>query len=931
MSNVSTARCACLAFAAVLALWLGTAPAQAAFGIAGFDGETLDATGAAYTQAGGHPFTASTSIQFNRTTDVEGNAIPDESVRRIEVEMPPGFVGNPRATPTRCTDAELTGGPPFSIGECPISSQVGIVHLEVEDFFPLTTVPVYNMVPAADEPAHLGIRYATTDIHISPSVRSDGDYGITATLNDVSNAIPLVGTMLTLWGVPADPRHDTQRGFCILTPDPEDVCHTDAPLSAFWTLPTTCTQPDVGLKTRLHAESWLGSTADASFVSHLPPGLPNPGPPQGPTGCDQVPFNPTFDLQTTTSAADSPTGLETDIVIPQGGLSTPNGIASSTLRDVTVTLPQGMSVNPSSANGLAACSPAEIGLLGNSFPEPNPIRFDRQPASCPDGSKLGTVSIDTPLLEDPLTGSIYLAQQGSNPFGSLLAIYIVAEGHGVTIKLPGRISTDPQTGAVTAQFSDNPQLPFERLHARFFPGDRAALTLPERCGSYAATARFIPWSGGPAVERTSQIQVGPGPGGKCPAGNFNPQLNAGTVNPIAGRFSPFLLDISRDDGTQRVGSFQATLPEGLLAKLAGVPYCPEAALGTVPTGEGSGAGQVSKPSCPASSQVGTVTVGAGSGTSPLFVRTGKVYLTGPYKGAPLSLAVVVPALAGPFDLGNVVVRTALRVDPESAQVTAATDPLPTILQGLPLDLRNLRVDIDRSNFVLNPTSCDPMQVTSTIVGTGGAVAKPSDRFQVTSCERLGFKPRLSLRLRGGTRRGQHPKLIAKLTTRKNQANIGRLSVALPHSEFLAQEHIRTVCTRVQFAADACPKGSIYGYAVAHTPLLDKPLRGPVYLRANGGARPLPDLVLALHGQIDIDVAGFIDSVHGGLRTRFQRVPDAPISSVVLRMSGGKKSLLINSTNLCRSAHRATTKIEGHNGATHATRPPLRTNCRRRAG
>jgi hypothetical protein len=798
-----------------------------------------------------------------------------------------------------------------------------------ENFFEVTTVPVYNMVAPADEPAQLGIRYLTTDIHIATRVRSEGDYGITAALEDVSNAIPLLGTTLKLWGVPADPVHDAERGNCLVTPEPSDECGTDAPALAFWTLPTACPPAGSGLEERMRAESWLGSSDAAAFTTHQPPAAPGPGPPQGPSGCDRVPFEPSFTARATTTAADSPTGLQVEMAIPQQGLTSATGTASSELRDAIVTLPEGMTVNPSSAAGLAACSPAQIGLRGSGFPQPRPIRFSAAPADCPNAAKLGTVEIQTPLLEDPLRGGVYLAQQGSNPFGSLLAIYLVAEGHGVVVKLPGRIAADPTTGRVTASFEDNPQLPFERLRVELFSGQRASLTTPERCGSYPVSARMVPWSGGTPVEAASEVTIGAGPGGSpCPSGGFDPKLAAGTRNPVAGRFSPFLLDLSRADGSQRLGSFAATLPEGLLAKLAGVPYCPEAALAAVPGGEGTAAAQLASPSCPVASQVGTVTVGAGSGSSPLFVDSGRAYLAGPYKGAPLSLAVVTPALAGPFDLGNVVDRVALRLDPETTIVTADADPLPTILQGIPLDLREVRVDLGRGDFTLNPTSCDPMRVSSTVTGTAGAVAHPADRFQVSGCERLRFAPRLSLRLRGATRRGAYPKLTARLRAKQGEAGIGRVSVALPHAEFLAQEHIGTVCTRVQFAADNCPPASIYGFAEASTPLLAAPLKGPVYLRSNGGERRLPDLVAALRGQIEVDLVGFIDSVHGGLRTRFQQVPDAPVSSFTLRMKGGARSLLVNSTDLCRGQPRATVKMTGQNGKPHDTRPPLRRSCRR---
>ena len=420
-----------------------------------------------------------------------------------------------------------------------------------------------------------------------------------------------------------------------------------------------------------------------------------------------------------------------------------------------------------------------------------------------------------------------------------------------------------------------------------------------------------------------RIDRGPG-GGPCPDGRFDPKLVAGTVNPVAGSYSPFALTLTRDDASQRLRGLSVALPPGLLGKLEGIPYCADAALAAIPESDGSGAAQLASPGCPAASKLGTVAVAAGAGSSPFHLDTGRAYLAGPYKGAPLSMAIVTPALAGPFDLGNVVVRAALAVDPGSARITAVSDPLPTILHGIPLDLRELRVAIDRPEFTLNPTSCNPMAVVGTATSVEGREASMADRFQVGACERLGFGPALKLKLSGPTRRGAYPALRAELNAKAGQANIGRVSVALPHSQFLAQEHIGTVCTRVQFAADRCPAGSVYGRARAVTPLLDRPLEGPVYLRSS--SNPLPDLVAALDGQIEIDLVGRIDSVKGGIRTTFESVPDAPVSRFVLEMKGGRKGLLVNSRDLCGATGRAKVLIDGQNGKAADQNPALANSC-----
>jgi hypothetical protein len=677
---------------------------------------------------------------------------------------------------------------------------------------------------------------------------------------------------------------------------------------ALMTNPTVCS--GAALSTSVRVNSWQAP----DFVSGTSYDHDSEGNPFVFTGCDKVPFEASFEAQPTITQADSPTGLDVTLTLPQNEL--PEGISSASLREAVVTLPEGMAVDPSSAGGLGSCAPDQIGLGGNTQP------------SCPANSKIGSVQIDTPLLPNPLTGSVYLAQQGQNKFGSLLALYLVVDdpATGVLLKIPGKVETDPASGRVVARFTEAPQLPVASLRLHLDGGPRAALVTPPTCGTYTTQGEFSPWSGNAAVASTDTFQITSGPEGQpCPSGRFDPSLQAGTANPAAGKYSPFEVRISRTDGSGRLSKVSVKLPKGLLAKLAGIPYCSDDALGGIPTGEGTGAAQLASPSCPAASKVGTVAVAAGAGQSPFWAKTGSAYLAGPYKGAPLSLAVVTPAVAGPFDLGNVVVRVALHVDPETAQVTADSDPLPTILSGIPLDLREVRVTLDRDQFMVNPTSCAPSVVSAVLTSTGGATASPSVPFAASGCEGLGFAPRLALSLKGGTRRGAYPQLTAKLTAGPGQANLSRVAVQLPHTEFLAQGHIGTVCTRVQFAASQCPPRSIYGYAEARTPLLSQPLRGPVYLRSS--SHKLPDLVAALRGQIEIDLDGRIDSHNRGIRTTFATVPDAPITSFVLRMKGGKKSLLENSASLCgKAAGKAQVSMLGQNGAQHTTAPKLAAPC-----
>ena len=625
-------------------------------------------------------------------------------------------------------------------------------------------------------------------------------------------------------------------------------------------------------------------------------------------------------------------GLANMSTLRDGHPGTPSEeIATAELRDAVVRLPAGMSINPSSANGLEACSLAQVGISASG-------QSDGKAQNCPLASKLGTVEAISPAIDHKLGGALYLAAQNENPFGSLLATYLVVEDlkSGINVKLAGKVDPDPSSGQLTVSFRNNPQLPIEDINLHLFEGNRAALRTPSACGTHTTTATLTPWTapeGKDATPSSSFALTGEPNGGAClpnGAGAPNkPAFSAGTMTPTAKAFSPFVLKLAREDGSQPFKVIETTLPKGLLGKLAGVPYCSDAALASISTAEGTGAAERAHPSCPAASRIGINTAAVGAGTDPFFIDA-PVYLSGPYKGAPLSIAIVTPALAGPFDLGNVVVRAALRVNPESSQVTAVTDPLPSIIHGIPLDIRSIETRLDKPDFTLNPTNCSPMSVGGSLLSTTGASAALDNPFQVGDCARLGFKPSLAIKLKGGTKRSDHPALTAVLKARPGDANIAKTSVALPHSEFLAQDHIRTVCTRVQFSAGAgngagCPKGSIYGKASAITPLLDQPLKGPVYLRSSDN--PLPDLVVALHGQIDFNLVGRIDSKNGGIRTSFESVPDAPVTKFVLQMQGGQKGLLENSRNLCKSVNKASVAYAAQNGDGYTASPVLGNGCR----
>ncbi len=898
----------------------GFAPGDAGFGLG-----ITDRGGSAATEAGTHPYqlTVKTgwpvqAVGFFAATSIEGGA------RDLEMSLPEGVIVDPGATPARCTEALLeseAGGV-----ACPDASQVGIVKAEIDASSILkNTVPLYNVVPPPGHAAEFAFDPGIgAYIHLLGGVSRGGTYRLAVDSGDIPAKAPLISVRTTLWGNPSDESHDGQRGECA-------HFHGNCPIEPrsdkpLLTMPTSCSS---SLPVSARLDSWAnpGIWVRAATEAHDATGAP-----LGVEGCSRLLFHPQISVRPDVERAESPSGLEVDLRLPY--VDALNQPVEADLKDATVRLPEGMALNPSAAGGLESCSPAQIGLT--SPVGQTPARFDEAGSGCPDGAKIGSVELVTPLLDHPLPGAVYVAAPRLNPFGSLMAIYIVIDDpqSGVVIKLAGHVVGDPQTGQLTTTFSENPQLPFEEMKLHFFGGPRAALMTPQACGEYTTTTDMTPWSENGDAHPSDSFSIGSGPGGGAcvsSAGEApnSPSFSAGTINPVAGAYSPFVLRLKREDGSQRLSRIDTVLPEGLVGKLAGIPYCPEAAIAAA-AGK-SGADEQASPSCPGASEIGSVVVGAGAGPQPYYVR-GKAYLAGPYKGAPLSMVVVTPAVAGPFDLGTVVTRVALYVDPATAQITARSDALPSVLEGIPLDIRSVSLRMDRSRFTLNPTSCKATQVGGTALSLLGNAASLSDRFQVGECAALGFQPKLGLRLFGKAGRGAHPRLRAVLKMPKGGANIARTSVALPHSEFLDQGHLNNICTRVQFAEGGgngagCPAASIYGHAKAWSPLLDRPLEGPVYLRSS--SHKLPDLVAALNGQIQIALDGRIDSVNGGIRTTFTTVPDAPVSRFVLNMQGGRKGLLQNSTNICRGTFRAAASFDAQNGKVSDSEPPLRdSRCRR---
>jgi hypothetical protein len=905
---------------------VGTENAKAGF--EEFRAELTGADGRPASIAGSHPYQYTTSFGLNvipAPPQATGAVLPaGGDVKEIEVALPPGLAGNPQSI-ARCTAQQFTThknvfsplrGVFVTTNECPRASVVGVASVEqLEGVSNIESTPIYNLVPPKGMPAQLGFEILALPIYINTRVRSESDYGITGFLHNVTQAKRITAGRFTIWGTPWDKSHDGLRGECALSWESCEAEGEGAERS-FLRMPSSCGNPLVSM---MSLETWA-----------QPPGAASePSVEEVPTGCAAVPFEPAIESRPSTNAADSPAGLHFDLQIPQEEHEAPAATGEADLREASVTLPKGLVLNPASADGRMACAPAQVGL--STAPGTLPAHFSTAPAQCPDAAKVGSVEAVVPALDHPIVGGVYLATQEDNPFNSFAALYVVLEDpeSGIVVKLAGKVALDPATGQVTTTFADNPQVPVEHFRFDFFEGARAPLRTPMSCGDYTTTSTMTPWSApaGLPTNPSDSFHVGSGPQGPCPTGALDPKLDAGFANPTAGTYSPFSLRVSRADGTGEFAGLTTTPPLGFTARLAGVPYCPQAGIDQATAREhpGQGALELQSPSCPPASQVGTVTAGAGAGPTPIYT-SGRLYLAGPYKGAPLSLVAIIPAIAGPFDLGTVTSRVAARLDPETAQVTAVTDPLPLIRSGVVLDLRDLRVDIDRPNFALAPTSCEPKSVGATVQGTAGNSATVSERFQVGGCGALKFKPGISLTLKGGTKRSDHPALKAVLTypQKGNYANTAKASVGLPHSEFLDQAHIHTICTRVQFAADACPKGAIYGKAKAFTPLLDKPLQGPIYLRSS--SNPLPDMVLDLHGQIDVVAVGRIDSHKGGIRTSFEAVPDAPLSKVVVELPAGKKGLLVNSRNICKHTNRATARFTAHNGKSSESRPVLKSGC-----
>ncbi len=901
------------------------------FGIANYELAPLNEDGTPATQAGAHPFQLTTTLALNQSPERYPVALPKD----LRFNLPPGLIGNPNAT-TQCTMTDF-----FALVEetnlCPVSSVVGVATVVAHE--PLAhvvrkTVPVFNLVPSQGEPARFGLEViGKIPIVIDTSVRSGQDYGVVVSVKDASETAGLVRSQVTLWGVPSDPRHNNARGWeCVAggqfakqagKPCPAASAEPEEP---FLTMPTSCpANPESEPSTSsMEADSWaepgqfLG--AEYTWLSGTGQGL-------GFEGCNQLPFNPTIDVTPEQHAASTPTGLKVDVNVPQKTTLEADGLAEADVRDTTVALPEGVQLSPAAAGGLEACSETQIGYLGLNGAT-HTQEFSAAKPSCPQGSKVGLVHIKTPLLSHELEGAVYLAspapnrEEGRNPFGSLVALYLVAEDpvSGVLVKLAGKGELNERTLGVATTFTNAPQVPFEELKLDLFGGPRASLSTPAHCGAYPTEAAFTPWSGTGTIDLSSpaeQFEVSSGAGGGvCPGGSlpFVPGFLAQSTSATAGQYTNFELELSRPDGDQALSALTMHLSPGIAALLSTVKLCGEE--------------QAAKDQCPPESQVGEATAIAGLGPEPYTEKGGKVYITGPYGGAPFGLEIVSPAVAGPFNLGTVTVRSKLLINRENASVTIVSDPLPTELRGIPLQLKRVLVDVNRRGFEFNPTNCTPMSIQGTIDGAEGASAAVFVPFAAIDCQGLPFEPKLTAVAGGRGSKADGTSLAVTVTsggvnsTGVAQAGIAKLDLALPVALSSRLSTLQKACTEATFNANpaSCNEDSVIGYATIHTPVLSDPLSGPAYLVSHGGAA-FPDVEFVLQGEgITLLLDGKTDIKAGVTYSRFESAPDAPFTVFETVLPAGPHGVLTPNVpereeySLCKASLQMPSEITGQNGA-----------------
>ncbi len=931
------------------ALQIGSVPVSFGLEPGGYSLRAENEDGSLDSQAGSHPFQLTSTVDFNQTLEalpVEGQpavkglqpAAP-ALARDLSFNLPPGLLGNVTAV-EQCSEVDFATLVEGDINLCQPSSAVGVATVSINVTKPYGyasfAVPLFNLVPAPGEPARFGFEINKVPVVLDTSVRTGGDYGVTVNVKNASETGQIVGSQVTFWGVPGDPRHDSSRGWaCLLEGiyiNHEQPCTPPDPRSStpFLTLPTACTG---ALLSTSEGNAWNDESLSGEFTFENGLGQPL----QHLEGCEQLPFSPAIAVQpiaqaeagqppAQTSSASTPTGLNVAVKSPQQSTLQAAGLGEADVKSATVTLPEGMQLNPSAANGLQACSEAQVGYLGQGGVDPlspgasEPLRFTTEKANCPEASKIGSVAIKTPLLDEQLTGSAYLAtpapagEPGENPFNSLVAIYIVAENQalGLRVKLAGEAQLDERTGQITTNFQNTPQVPFEELTLKLFGGERGPLSTPARCGSYTTTSSFTAWSGGaqePSALEPFQITSGP-EGAPCADPlPFTPAFSAGVTSVQAGAFTAFTLTIAHPDRDQPLSALTMRLPPGVAALLSTVTPCPQP-----PAGQ--------EWACGPASEIGHSTAWAGLGSEP-YALPGTVYLTAGYGGAPFGLLVVTPAVAGPFNLGNIDVRAKINVDPDTAAVTITSEPFPTFVRGIPAQLKQLNVTVDRPSFEFNPTNCSPMRIAGTISGEQGASSAVSSPFQVGGCQGLPFKPKLTASTKGQASKANGANFDVKVESKGlGQANIAKVRLQLPKALPARLTTLQKACTEGAFDTNpaSCPEGSVIGHATIHTPVLSNPLTGPAYLVSHGGAA-FPDVEFVLQGEgITLVLDGKTQISKQITYSKFESAPDAPFTVFETVLPAGPHSALTTDLpekakfNLCKSSLVMPTEIVGQNGA-----------------
>jgi hypothetical protein len=900
-----TAVTALLGLVAALLLALAwTARAEAAQEIETFD------TSSTNTEAGNHP-------DLTATFTLVKPGQP-EAAESVSVNLPSGLFGNPNAI-TPCIPAD------FALMQCSTDSQAGIITIRANNEgnpnVLLGTAPIYVVSPRPDkEPARFAfyVPVLNVAINIPMHLRTADDYGVRMTVEGIPQSVPLASSLIRVWGLPADAAHDLER-FKPGSPGQPAGCpgqgnalcasnNGQVPRPAGIQVKPLIDNPSICTGKALVSTLEVRTYQDPGHVSKKTASYPPT------TDCENQAFKPVLNAALTSEETDSPSGVDMELKAAQ---FLGSGAMPSPIRSSEVTLPVGLSVNPDAADGQTACTDDQA-------------NFDSEgPAECPDTAKIGTFAIETPALDKPLLGDLYI---GEPKPGNQYRLVMVASGFAIHAKVVADIHTDPSNGQVTFSVTDLPQVPFETFKVHLFASDRGLLATPTHCTLYSVDSLFSPWNDRLAPQPSNpNFGLSSGPDGKpCPAQirPFSPRLVAGMSNPTAGAFSNFHLKLDRDDGDQWLDDLGFKMPPGFTGYLRGIDYCPEAAIAAAAANLGRA--EQANPSCPASSQIGTTNVAAGPGASP-FNAVGRMYLSGPLNGAPLSLAAITPALAGPYDYGTVVVRVALSVDPITAQASAFSDRVPQIIGGIPIRMRSIQVHIDRPEFTLNPTNCSNFSVDSQGIGDQGTVADFFSPFHAVNCARLAFKPRMTVRQLGGkdqTKRTKNPRLRFDLHTRKGDANIKTVAVTLSKAFQIDQSHLFNLCSKSQLLAERCRGRQSMGHVWVKSPLLDEPLEGPAY--AVSGYGKLPHLVFILDGQVTVMPQAESSSVNKGqLRTVVPIVPDVPVGHFRLTLLGGSKGYLVNSSNLCRRAGRITVSYVGQNGRHRTQRVKPRLPCARK--